>query len=102
MKAKAKTNDDGEAYQVVVPPELARRWDALTERDHRLLAGRLRRAACLARSAPAVWPAGPVGRNRGRHRAVVADMWVLYRLDDAHGTVNLIGFGRVLPRAEPA
>lgn len=101
MKSKTMTYDDGDAYQVVVPAALAGRWDALTEFDHRLLNDRLRRAAYLARSAPTIWPIGPAGRNRGRHRAVVEGLWMLYQLDDTYGTVNLIEFGRVMRSKEP-
>jgi hypothetical protein len=102
MKTKAMMIDDGDAYRVVVPAELASKWETLPEREHRLLSGRLRHAARSARSSPAVWPAGPAGRHRGRHRAVVDNLWILYRLDDERCTVSLLGFGHVVRGEEPA
>lgn len=95
---KTTANDDSVPYEVVVPHELSRRWQALPSREHELLAARLDRAAASAGRAPTVWPAGPAGEHRGRHRAQLAGLWVLYRLDDAQCTVSLLGFGR-RPRA---
>ena len=79
-----------------MPPELTLRWDALPERERDLLTGRLRRAADAAHQHPAVWPDGPAGLHRGRHRAIVADLWLLYRVNEDHRTLSVLGFGRVL------
>ena len=90
---KISANDDLVPYEVVVPPELERRWQSLPAREHALLAARLDRAAVSARHAPVAWGSGVVGEHRGRHRAVLAGAWVLYRLDDARSTVDLLEFG---------
>ena len=85
-------------YQVVVPTELKAQWAALPEHDHDRLAARLQRAAKEAWSSPVRWPEeGTRGIHRGRHRAVVDGLWLLYRLNDRASTVDLIGFGRVQP-----
>ena len=85
------------AYEVVVPPELVERWSSLPARDHERLSSRLQRAAREAWSSPVVWPEGSQGIHRGRHRAIVDELWLLYRLNDRAGTVDLIGFGHVKP-----
>jgi hypothetical protein len=86
---------DTDAYRVVVPAQLASRWESLPLREYELLSGRIRRAARAAHGHPARWPKGPAGIHRGRHRAIVADLWLLYRLDDERRTLNLLEFGRV-------
>ncbi|MBK7864907.1 MAG: hypothetical protein IPJ65_41185 [Archangiaceae bacterium] len=87
---------DGETFQVVVPPELTRRWADLPHREHVLLSGRLERAARRAHTHPTVWPEGPAGAHRGRHRAIVEDLWLLYRLDSEVETLSLLNFGHVV------
>ncbi len=88
------------AYEVVVPLELAAEWEALPEGDHERLARRLRRAARAAYATPPSWPSGGTpGVHRGKHRALVDDLWVLYRLNDEAQTLSLMGFGRVEQRA---
>ncbi len=81
------------AYEIVVPPELMPAWNVLSKRDHARLSARLLEAAQAAWTKPATWPEGPPGIHRGRHRAVVDDLWLLYRLNDESKTVNLIAFG---------
>jgi mRNA-degrading endonuclease RelE of RelBE toxin-antitoxin system len=83
-----------DSYKVIVPSELINRWDALSNRDHRQLSGRLERAAQSAHSHPVEWPDGEPGIHRGRHRALVGEMWLLYQVDDARRTLSLLGFGR--------
>jgi len=83
------------AYDVIVPPELAVAWRALPHRELQLLNERLLRAAQSAWSRPVAWPKGIAGIHRGRHRAIVEDLWVLYRLNDEAQTVSVIGFGHV-------
>jgi hypothetical protein len=87
--------DGAEAYEVVVPPELATKWAGLASDDLERLTGRLDQAARRASSHPTTWGEGPVGAHRGKHRAVVDELWVLYRLNDAARTLTLIGFGQV-------
>ena len=83
------------AYDVIVPPELTRAWASLSLRDHDRLDKRLRRAAKAACVKPAAWPKGAPGIHRGRHRAIIDELWVLYLLNDEAQTLNLIGFGRI-------
>ena len=85
------------AYTVIVPPELQPGWGALAPRDHGLLNRRLRRAARAAWANPTVWPETAPRIHRGRHRAIVRDLWLLYQLDDQAQTLRLLGFGHVTP-----
>jgi hypothetical protein len=87
--------DVSDAYAVVVPPELGVQWATLSSRDHDRLNERLNRAARSAALFPVAWPKGEVGIHRGKHRAIVEELWLLYRLDDQTRTVDVIGFGRV-------
>jgi hypothetical protein len=83
-----------EAYEVVVPPELQGPCANLSVRDHRRLSTRLHRDAHAAGAHPTEWPEGPAGVHRGRHRAIVGELWLLYQLDDGKRTLSLVGFGR--------
>ena len=82
------------AYTVVMPTELQPSWFALARPAQRLLQRRLRRAARSAWANPTVWPAGEPGIHRGRHRARVGGLWLLYQLDDQALTLKLLGFGQ--------
>src|SRR4051812_4268128 len=84
-----------QAYEVVVPPELAQRWAALPSEDHGRLSLRLDRAARRASSHPHPWPLGPARAHRGKHRAIVDELWLLYCLNDAQRTVSVLAFGRL-------
>ena len=83
-----------DSYKVIVPPELTGRWNALSAGDLEQLSDRLTRAARSARRHPVAWPDGEPGIHRGRHRAIVGGLWVLYQLDDARQTLSVVGFGR--------
>lgn len=85
------------AYAVVVPNELQQAWSALDTGDSKRISKRLAADARAALADPTVWPDGAPGQHRGRHRVLVGELWVLYRLNDAQKTLNLIGFGRVHP-----
>jgi hypothetical protein len=94
-KDEPPMNTATDVYRVVVPPQLTSRWEALPEREHGLLIGRMERAAQSAHRTAVRWPNGPAGAHRGRHRAIVGDLWLLYRLDDEQRTLSLLEFGRV-------
>lgn len=85
------------AYEVVVPTELSEKWAALPSHDHTRLTERLQRAAREAWTNPATWANEAPRIHRGRHRAIVDELWLLYRLNDRAGTIDLIGFGHVKP-----
>jgi hypothetical protein len=86
---------DAPAYAVVVPPELSKAYGALPAQDHDRISQRLDRAARAAHAHPVVWPKGTPGIHRGRHRALIGELWVLYKLNASAQTLNVIGFGRV-------
>ena len=90
--------DSDPTYRVMVPLELTRAWAGLEATDHSRIARRLRRDARWAETHPSVWPSGPAGVHRGRHRARVGDLWVLYRLSEEAHTLTLIGFGQARDR----
>ena len=83
-----------DSYKVIVPSELRGRWNALGADDLQQLSARLTRAARSARRHPVSWPEGEPGIHRGRHRAIVGELWVLYQLDDQRQTLSVVGFGR--------
>lgn len=82
------------SYHVVFPHSIASKWGALSSGDQNQLAKRLERAARRASTHPRQWPAGEARTHRGQHRALVGEMWLLYRLDPSEREVVVMAFGR--------